>query len=152
MSLYAWIVAIGLAAIGGFVGGSKYVHSQWTAEKLARAEVASEAQRQVRMVETKRAAGAQEALDGYARKTRKAVGDAASAATELERLRNALAAGGGLPASPEAAISADETGRLRFIVGECSGKLEAVARAGRACSDQLTALQEWVKAVSSDKD
>ena len=148
MSLYAWIVAIGLAAIGGFVGGSKYVHSQWTAEKLARAEVASEAQRQVRMVETKRAAGAQEALDGYARKTRKAVGDAANAATELERLRNALAAGGGLPASPEAAISADDAARARYVVGRLAGAAQEISAAADRCDAQLTALQAWVKAVS----
>lgn len=143
--LAAAAIALAGAAASGFYAGHRWVTSDWNAERLERADLAAEAERMARAADQRRAAGAQEALDAYARNVRRSSADAAAARGELDRLRDALAAAGAA-STPEAAARADAAARAGHVVGACARALSEVADAADACESRLTALQEWVRA------
>lgn len=103
-----------------------------------------------RAVETEWADGARKAAQTYARNIDQARGAAADAAGELDRLRDALAAGGAA-AAPGAAANpgADEAARARLVVGECAASLQAMAAAADEIGARLTGLQDYVQAITA---
>ena len=111
------------------------------------ADVAA-AERRAREAEQLMADGARKAADTYAKQIQKARTDADGARTELERLRDALAAAGPTPQDPTAAAGADDAARARFVVGQCVGVVQALGANLDRAEAQLTALQAWAKALS----
>jgi hypothetical protein len=148
-SLTAKGVLLAAVAVAGFVGGARWVQWKWDGERRERAEIAAEAERMARMVETKRHEGAQEALNGYARNLRSAHAAAAGARDELGRLRDAIASAGPAASDPAAAGRADAAGRLAAVAAECGTALQAVAADAANCGARLTALQQWVRAATA---
>jgi hypothetical protein len=82
---------------------------------------------------------------------------AADASAQLDSLRKQLAsaahAGGGQaaqPASPGSLVdgSTDGAAVLRYVVGECASRYVSVAAEADRLSEQVTALQGYVKAVN----
>jgi hypothetical protein len=143
------VLALGLAA-GGFVAGARWVQSNWNAERLAQAELRNEAERMARQAEQRRAQGAQEALNGYARNVRTAQAAAGAAQRELDGLRGVLYAPGPAASDPAAAERADDAARARYVAGSCAGALVQVAEAADACEARLGGLQDWVRAQRAD--
>jgi hypothetical protein len=149
LSAYAGIVALALAAGGGFVAGARWVTANWNADRLDQAQASLESERLARRADTARNERVTEALNANDRKARAARAAAAAAGDELGRLRDALAAAG-TPADPEAAGRADDAARARYVVRACAAELRHVAEAADACETQLTWLQDWVKAVTEE--
>lgn len=119
--------------------------------QLQIAEHTAAAERQARELEQEFAANARKAAQTYATQTNRVRADADAARSELDRLRDTVAAGN--PYAAEGAASAaptDAAKRLAVVVNECSAALATVAGDADATAAKLTALQEYVQGITKD--
>ena len=119
--------------------------------QLQIAEHTAAAERQALELEQEFAANARKAAQTYATQTSRVRADADAARSELDRLRDTVAAGN--PYAAEGAASAaraDAAKRLAVVVNECSAALATVAGDADRTAAKLTALQEYVKGITKD--
>lgn len=119
--------------------------------QLQIAEHTAAAERQAREIEQEFAANARKAAQTYATQTSRVRADADAARSELDRLRDTVAAGN--PYAAEGAASAaraDAAKRLAVVVNECAAALSTVARDADSTAAKLIALQEYVKGITKD--
>ena len=119
--------------------------------QLQIAEHTAAAERQARELEQEFAANARKAAQTYATQTSRVRADADAARSELDRLRDTVAAGN--PYAAEGAASAaraDAAKRLAVVVNECAAALSTVAGDADSTAAKLTALQEYVKGITKD--
>lgn len=122
-------------------------------DKLQAAEAIAAAQAHAREVETQWADGTRKAAETYARNLDIAKRGADGARSELDSLRDVLAAApGGTPADPIAASRADEAARARYVVGQLAGAAAKVAAAADECEARLEGLQDYVKAITKPQE
>jgi len=148
------VIALALAAVTFAAGWGAAARSYRTdiAELHAlQVEQQAAAERQARAAEQTMADNARSAADAYSKNLRRARAAVAGARTELDGLRDAVAA---VPAcaaaSPAGAASgADGTAGLRVVVGQCATALSQVAEAADACDARLSGLQDYVRAIGA---
>mgnify|MGYP003443195133 FL=1 len=117
------------------------------AEKAAIAAATATAEREARTRETEMADNARRAADVYAKNVAKIRASADGARSELDGLRNTIAAAGPAPESPASAAGTDDATRARYVLGRVSEFAAQVSAAADACEVRLGALQEYVRGV-----
>lgn len=115
-------------------------------QKAAIATARADAEKEAREREQQMAEGARKASDAYSRNAQKLRGDADGARSELERLRDSLAASQ-TPVDTIAASRADDATRARFVVGKLAEAAATATAAADQCEAKLAGLQEWARAV-----
>jgi len=141
----AWLAVLLAAVLGGSVGWVK-------GAARVRLEVAAQQadqERELRRMESARQRASQEVQDDYAKKAAASRRAVAAARSELDRMRNLLAA-----RAAEAVASAggvDAAAPERGVVGDCSEALTGMAAAADDERERLRALQEWVRGVLNQK-
>lgn len=141
-------IAAGLFATG-WVGGYRWVKSDWDAEKAEAARQAVQASEEARKLDNKRASVAQEVQTGYAKKQESLSRSNAVAAVELDRVRNQLDTISRAASGAEAAERANAE-RVRVLAGllqESAGLSEEGRRRVEALDARLSGLQEWAEGV-----
>jgi hypothetical protein len=145
-----WIalaIAGALAACGVWVyrSGAASVQAKWDAERAQQLQVALDAERENRAIESKRAINVQEALDAYRSRAKVANAAAAAARSDADGVRDALvalAADGG--ASDTGAACRAERERIgvlsRLLAEGASLAAEGSERVGRL-DGKVTGLQ-----------
>lgn len=106
------------------------------------------AEKEARTREAEMADAARKAADVYAKNAARIRASADGARSELDGLRNALAAAGPAPESPASAAGTDDATRARFVVGQLANAAAQVSAAADACEVRLSGLQEWARAVT----
>jgi hypothetical protein len=110
---------------------------------------AAKGERDAREFEHQSAVKAQENADAYAKERTRAAAAAAGARSELDRLRDALAApaASASAAATGAACGTDGAAELRAMVRSGAEALSAMATACDAEESKLKALQGWVRST-----
>jgi hypothetical protein len=119
-------------------------------ERIAADEL-MDAERRARAQEQEWAENARKAAQTYATQSARVRADAASARSELDRLRDTLS--GSVPDAAEGAASAaraDVASRLVIVVNECAAALSAVAATADRQAEQLAALQRYVAGLTKE--
>lgn len=146
------IIAVAVLAASfafGFKSGHGYVSAKWDKERAEMTARALEAERAARAEEQAKIAKAQEVANANARRAAQARADAAAARSELDGLRNVLAAAPNCPASnTTGAAGTDGADPARTVVAACAGELQIVAEAADAAEARVTALQAWISGVA----
>ena len=120
------------------------------AEKAAAlATATAAAEKESRTREQQMADNARRAADEYAKNAARIRASADGARTELDSLRNTLAAAGAVPADPTAASRADEAARARYVLGQCFATVQALAATSDDIETRLSGLQDWARAITS---
>jgi hypothetical protein len=120
-------------------------HERIAAEQLLAAE------QRARKQEQEWATNARKAAEIYATQSARVRADAASARSELDRLRDTLSSS--VPDAAEGAASAaraDVASRLVIVVNECAAALSAVAATADRQAEQLAALQRYVAGLTKE--
>ena len=142
----AIIIAASLAGWAGWSVQGWRLGEQIAALKTAQAEAVNTATREARAQESKRFQGVQDAQAAAQTRAVAARRDADAARTELDRLRNSVAAAlGGVPGESAAAcaVRADAGGELLAQCAAAYSELAAVA--DRHASDARTLIESWPK-------
>lgn len=149
-----WI-ALALAAVLGFTHFSTYrmgkavVRAEWDKDKAARVAQAMAAEQAARAREQQLVAERQKAEEVYVQQKRKAAAAVAGALTELDRLRDELAAPGGRackdPAAPAGAYGG--AGLESDLLGHCATALVRMAQEADRLETVVVGLQGYVKNV-----
>lgn len=141
----AIVVAVALAGTHwkAYVEGKHTVQAEWNKQKLD-AEIAARAKEQALVAEK------QKAEEAYVQEKRKAARAAADARTELDQLRNALAATG-QPGQVTAAGPRinDRAGLESELLGQCASALVSMAAEADRLEAWIVGLQGYVKNVCS---
>jgi hypothetical protein len=116
-------------------------------QKAALATAQATAEKEAREREQAMADSARKASDAYQANVNRVRASADGARTELERLRDAIAAAGPAPANPASAAGTDDATRARFVVGQLANAAAQVSAAADACESRLSALQDYVKGI-----
>jgi small-conductance mechanosensitive channel len=121
-------------------------------EEIAQKEAAiatatAAAEREARTREQAMADNARKAADTYDRNLKRAQAGAAGAMSELDGLRNALAASPAAPASaaPSGAYAAG--GPERELLGACAATLQAMAAAADRLEAKVIGLQDYIRGL-----
>lgn len=149
-----FVVAAGLAAIlvashgYAYQRGRAAVQAQWDAERARQAEAALKAEQAQRAKEHALQEEKRKVEVQYAETKKKAASDAAAAQSELDRLRNALAARD-RAASKDSATTGrvDVTGIERELLGECASALVGMGTTAQRLAGKVLGLQGYVKNV-----
>lgn len=149
-------VRIGLAAIlilaigaTGFESGRRWVLAGWNAEKTEQAEADRDAAQEAQRITARLNAKTQGVQDAYAKTAAKSRADAASASAALVSLRLAIDEASAATDDPAAPGRVDGAGVVfADVVRACSTALVDVAKDADARQARLTALQDWVKAIT----
>ena len=115
--------------------------------KADAAEAVAKQERENREREQQMAENARKAANDYAKNAARIRASADGARTELDGLRNALAAAGPAPDSPASAAGTDDATRARFVVGQLANAAATVSAAADACEVRLAGLQEYVRGI-----
>jgi hypothetical protein len=139
----ALILATFLAATHwkAYVSGKQTVQAEWTQKSL-------EAERNARAREQELLAAKQKAEEAYVEQKRKAAVAAAGAKSELDRLRDALAARGDATQDPSAQPRADGGTRLELeLLGSCAAALTQLAAEADRLEALVVGLQGYIKST-----
>lgn len=117
------------------------------AQAAALATATAAAEKEARTREQQMADNARRAADEYAKNVAKIRASADGARSELDGLRNTIAAAGPAPESPASAAGTDDATRARYVLGRVSEFAAQVSAAADACEVRLGALQEYVRGV-----
>lgn len=119
-----WLILAALAALAGAFGSGAYTHKRWADGKAAEAALmASEA---ARKIEREQAVSSIRKLDNYAAAQADNERRALTARSDLERLRNAIAATAS--ATPASCPADERVGRLADLLRESAELSEEGAR------------------------
>lgn len=145
-------LAIALAASHGMAyrAGKATVRADWDRDIAERTAKALQAEQAARVKEQELLTARQKAEERYAAEKKRAQAAAAGAQSELDGLRNDLAARGTsqTPTDPATPARVDGAGRLeRDLLGACAENLAAVAREADRLETKLVGLQGYVKDV-----
>ena len=146
----ALLVVLGATHFTAYRSGKAVVRAQWDKERAELATKALDAERAARKKEQALAAERKKLEDRYAQDKRKAADAAAGAQSELDRLRDALAAAPSCPATanPAAASRAAGAARLEFeLLGACATALTDLAAEADRLETRVVSLQSYVKEV-----
>lgn len=141
---YRWLAAAALVIAAIFA-----VHRHGINYGAARVQQKADAERakqetDLRRREAARSRNVQGVMDAQGKIAARARADADGARTELQRLRDAIAAADG------AASTAGGTGDTRSpaeLLGECAGEHQSVAGEADRLSVQVTGLHGWISAA-----
>ena len=117
------------------------------AHKAAIATATAAAERDARTHEQAMADAARKASDAYTANLNRARAGAASALSELDGLRNAIATS---PASPASAASAGTDGAggpERELLGNCAAALQGMAAQADRLESKVIGLQDYVRSL-----
>ena len=117
------------------------------AQAAALATATAAAEKEARTREQQMADNARRAADEYSKNLSRVRASADGARSELDGLRNTIAAAGPAPESPASAAGTDDATRARFVVGQLANAAAQVSAAADACEVRLGALQEYVRGV-----
>lgn len=145
----AALALVGFAAAGVQTWRLDMVQDEMTAQALLASREIAAAEKAARAAEELMADSARKAAQTYALNVNRVRADAAGARTELDRLRDTLAAAAPSEAASSALAAArvDVANRLAGVVNECSAALSAVAEAADRAEARVVGWQEWAKAV-----
>ena len=142
----AALLGASIAAVGAYkVQGWRYT-GQINQIRAAQAEAVATATREARATESRRFTTAQEAQNAAQKRAQASRADADRARSELDGLRQQVAATrGGLPGEPAAAcIQRADT--AADLLGHCASQYqELAATADRLNADRLMLLEAWPK-------
>jgi len=149
-----WIFAALLAGLAAshtiaYQKGKAVVRAEWNKDIAERAAQALEAERQNRAKEQQLVAARQRAETKYVEQKRRAADTARGAKSELERLRNELAARRGQAGAGSAAAGGNHgrAGLEAELLGRCAEALVGVAADADRLGAQVVGLQGYVKQV-----
>jgi Bacteriophage Rz lysis protein len=122
-------------------------------EEIAQKEAAiatatAAAEREARTREAEMADAVRKASDVYAQNLKRAQAGAASARTDLERLRDAAGSPRDAAQDSAAAAGADDAARARLLLGSCGKALTELAEIADAAETKLIGLQDYVRGLS----
>lgn len=143
-------VVLGATHFTAYRAGRAHVRAAWDKERAELATKALDAERAARKKEQALAAERKKLEDRYAQDKRKAADAAAGAQSDLDRLRDALAAAPGCPATanPAAASRAAGASRLELdLLGACATALTDLAAEADRLETRVVGLQSYVKEV-----
>lgn len=146
-----WLLAAILAALSfthGFAykAGKSAVRADWDKDKAEQVARALDAEKAARAKEQSLQAEKTKVEARYAAEKKRNAAASASLNTELDGLRNALAAADAAGTNSAAACRTDADPRNR-IIGECASVATQVAIAYDRLAAQHIGLQDYVKAV-----
>lgn len=150
--VWVWVVTAALGW-GAFQKASATRATKAAEQAKASAQLhaaTSEAERKAREFEAHLAEQSRKAADAYNAQVAAARRSAAAARTELDRVRDAIAAAPGFcpPASGAAATGGtDGAANLRQVLRECVGTVQTLAEAADADAAKLTGLQDYVRSI-----
>ena len=121
--------------------GGRAVETRYQTQALA-------AEQKIRELEQNLMAQKQKAEEAYVEQKRKAAAAAASAQSELGRLRDALAQRGQTPADPASSPGVDDRAGLeQELLGQCASALVSMAAEADRLEAIVIGLQGYVKGV-----
>lgn len=147
------LILLGFLASTHFVAyrsGKATVRAQWDKDIAVRAEAALKAEQEARAKEQALAKARQQTEVKYVEEKRKAAVAASAAKSELDRLRDAIAAAPGCPApaDPSAATRAAGAARLELeLLGNCATALTDLAAEADRLETRIVGLQTYVRNV-----
>lgn len=127
-----------------YVSGQQAVRAQYVAAQL-QAEKAARLREQ-QLIEEK-----QKAEAAYVDQKRKAAVAVSGARTELERLRDALAASSASEQTPASPRAADRAGLEQHLLGQCAASLVGMAAEADRLETLVVGLQGYIKNVCLEK-
>ena len=127
-----------------YVAGQQAVRAQYVAAQL-QAEKAARLREQ-QLIEEK-----QKAEAAYVDQKRKAAVAVSGARTELERLRDALAASSASEQTPASPRAADRAGLEQHLLGQCAASLVGMAAEADRLEALVVGLQGYIKNVCLEK-
>lgn len=147
-ALYLYVaVAIGAAAAGGTTAWTvqKWRYTgQIASIKLEHAQAVTDATREARATESRRFKEVQDAQANATKRAQVARADSAAARTELDRLRDAIAARPVCVPGDTASASDVGTDTAGQLLAECSGAYQDLAAtADRLHADRMMLLESW---------
>lgn len=141
------------AESAAYAAGQAEVQAKWDQERIEQQALALLAEQAARAEEQRRTKAAQEAMNAHRKQAQRARADADAAGSELERLRDALAArdaaarGGEAGSDAGAGCVVDAGATERKLLGSCASALTAMAEDFDVVSGRLRGLQAWVRGV-----
>ena len=132
--------------------GRAAVTANWDVERLAQQTQRADAERDNRAIEAKRTEGVSNADKKY--QAQRSVDRAAAngANSELQRLRDVIAASapGETPRDPATAVCLDDLARTRDVFGRSATALQRMAVTADALETQLVGLQDYVRSITDE--
>lgn len=144
------LVVLGATHFTAYRAGRAHVRAAWDKERAELTAKALEAEQAARKKEQELVAQRQKLEEKYAQDKRKAAAAAAGAQSELDRLRDAIAAAPGCQAgaNPAAASRAAGASRLESeLLGHCAQALTDLAAEADRLETRVLGLQQYVKEV-----
>lgn len=144
------VVVLSATHFTAYRAGKANVRAAWDKERAELTAKALEAERAARKKERALVAERQKLEERYAEDKRKAADAAAGARTELDRLRDTLAAAPGCPAASDPAAASRAAGAARLeseLLGHCAQALTDLAAEADRLETRVIGLQQYVKEV-----
>ena len=140
----AAILATALAGWGGWAVNGWRLGEQIATIKAAQIEAVNAATREARATESRRFKEVQDAQANATKRAQVARADSAAARTELDRLRDAIAARPVCVPGDTASASPERTDTAGQLLAECSGAYQDLAAtADRLHADRMMLLESW---------
>lgn len=142
----AAILAAALAGWGGWAANGWRLGEQIATIKAAQIEAVNAATREARATESRRFKEVQDAQANATKRAQVARADSAAARTELDRLRDAIAARPVCVPGDTASASPERTDTAGVVLAECGQALtDLAATADRLHADRMMLLEAWPK-------
>ena len=142
--LAAAILAAALSGWGVWTVQAGRYTGQIASIKLEHAQAVTDATREARATESRRFKEVQDAQANATKRAQVARNDAAAARTELDRLRDAIAARPVCVPGDTASASPERTDTAGLVLAECGQALtDLAATADRLHADRMMLLESW---------
>lgn len=154
-----WVAAVLLVVLGAthftaYRSGKAVVRAAWDKERAELTAKALQQEQSFRKKEQALVAQRQKLEERYAQEKRNAATAAAGARSELDRLRDTLAAAPGCPAGGDTAAAGRAAGATRLeseLLGHCAQALTDLAAEADRLEARIVGLQLYVKNVCLSK-